>query len=57
MVTAGGPAWVLTLEAPDQRVRTVNVQLQAHQDPHSSETVDEIVSRVLRYLEIGSIPL
>ena len=48
--TPSGAAWVLTLEAPDQRVLTVSAALQPDQDPHSSETSSEVVARVLRYL-------
>lgn len=48
-----GPAWVLTIETPDQQVMTLNVLLQAEQDPHSADTSEEIVSRVLRYLDSG----
>ena len=49
--TPSGHAWVLTIEAPDQRVVTVTAPLRSDQDPHSADTSDEIVNRVLRYLE------
>lgn len=52
--TLSGPAWVLTIEASDKGVTTVNVSLLAEQDPHSAETAQEIVDRVLRYLHPSS---
>lgn len=48
--TPAGAAWVLTLETPDQHVVTVNASLSSEQDPHSTETADDVAARVMQYL-------
>lgn len=49
--TSTGPAWVLTVQTPDQHVVTVNAGLSSDQDPHSVSTSDDVAKRVLQYLD------
>lgn len=51
--TPNGAAWVLTMEAPDQRVVTVNASLRSDQDPHSADTSNDVVERVVRHLKLA----
>jgi hypothetical protein len=48
--TPTGPAWVLTVETPDQHVVTVNAALSSDQDPHSTVTAEDVAARVMHYL-------
>jgi len=48
--TPQGPAWVVTVEFPDRRVATANVQLLATQDPHDPVVCAEVVRRIVEEL-------
>lgn len=48
--TPTGPAWVVTVESPEHRIKTMNAQLGADQDPHSDATCEEVADRVIASL-------
>lgn len=48
--SADAAVWVLTLELPDQRVRTLQAPLRSGEDPDAAPVCDSVADRVIDYV-------